>query len=131
MHLIGALVGWVGLQVLPRVAEQLVSMAKAELRRSGGEVRRAGERYVDTVVSNAVLSVRGGLESGARRRQQRHRTTFVVASNEPVNNDNRSNRQPLIDDDHGLCDQYDTRCCFNVRSKANMSQLNLPHGTDN
>jgi len=25
----------------------------------------------------------------------------------------------------------DTRCYFNVRSKANMSQLNLPHGTDN
>ena len=33
------------------------------------------------------------------------------------------------------CDQftirYDTRCYFNVRSKANTSQLNLPHGTDN
>ena len=27
--------------------------------------------------------------------------------------------------------QYDTRCYFNVRSKADMSQLNLPHGTDN
>ena len=27
--------------------------------------------------------------------------------------------------------RYDTRCYFNVRSKANMSQLNLPHGTDN
>ena len=27
--------------------------------------------------------------------------------------------------------RYDTRCHFNVRSKANMSQLNLPHGTDN
>ena len=26
---------------------------------------------------------------------------------------------------------YDTRCYFNVRSKAGMSQLNLPHGTDN
>ena len=26
---------------------------------------------------------------------------------------------------------YDTRCYFNVRSKANMSQLNLPLGTDN
>jgi len=26
---------------------------------------------------------------------------------------------------------YDTRCYFNVRSKADMSQLNLPHGTDN
>jgi len=26
---------------------------------------------------------------------------------------------------------YDTRCYFNVQSKADMSQLNLPHGTDN
>ena len=27
--------------------------------------------------------------------------------------------------------RYETRCYFNVRSKAIMSQLNLPHGTDN
>jgi len=27
--------------------------------------------------------------------------------------------------------RYDTRGYFNVRSKADMSQLNLPHGTDN
>ena len=27
--------------------------------------------------------------------------------------------------------RYDTRCYINVRSKANMSQLNLPHATDN
>jgi len=27
--------------------------------------------------------------------------------------------------------RYDTRCYFNVRSKANMSQLNLLHGTNN
>jgi len=26
--------------------------------------------------------------------------------------------------------RYDTRCYFNVRSKAGTSQLNLPHGTD-
>ena len=26
---------------------------------------------------------------------------------------------------------YNTRCYFNVRSKADISQLNLPHGTDN
>ena len=26
---------------------------------------------------------------------------------------------------------YDTRCYFNVRSKADMSQLNLPHETTN
>jgi len=27
--------------------------------------------------------------------------------------------------------QYDTRCYFNMRSKADMSQLNLPHGINN
>jgi len=27
--------------------------------------------------------------------------------------------------------RYDTRCYFNVRSKADISQLNLPHGTAN
>ena len=27
--------------------------------------------------------------------------------------------------------QYDTRCYFNVRSKADISRLNLPHGTEN
>jgi len=27
--------------------------------------------------------------------------------------------------------RYDTRCHFNVRSKADVSQLNLPHGTNN
>ena len=29
---------------------------------------------------------------------------------------------------HISCIRYDTRCCFNVRSKADISQLNLPHG---
>ena len=27
--------------------------------------------------------------------------------------------------------RYDTRCYFNVRSKADMSRFNLPHGNDN
>jgi len=27
--------------------------------------------------------------------------------------------------------RYDTRCHFNVQSKADISQLNLPHGTNN
>ena len=27
--------------------------------------------------------------------------------------------------------RYDTRCYFNVQSKADMGQLNLPHGTNN
>ena len=37
--------------------------------------------------------------------------------------------------DHGLVDyttiRYDAICYFNVRSKADMSQLNLPHGNYN
>jgi len=32
---------------------------------------------------------------------------------------------------HNVTVRYDTRCSFNVRSKADMSQLNLPHGNDN
>jgi len=29
------------------------------------------------------------------------------------------------------CIRYDTRCHFNVQSKADISQLNLPHETNN
>jgi len=35
-------------------------------------------------------------------------------------------------DDHLVVSKrYDTRCYFNVRSKADMNRLNLPHGDDN
>ena len=30
-----------------------------------------------------------------------------------------------------MLNRYDTRCYFNVRSKADISRLNLPHGNDN
>ena len=41
--------------------------------------------------------------------------------------------EPMLEQTDGRTDtiRYDTRCYFNVRSKANISQLNLPHGTDN
>ena len=32
---------------------------------------------------------------------------------------------------HSVLSSYDKRCYFNVRSKADMSRLNLPHGDDN
>ena len=32
--------------------------------------------------------------------------------------------------DGSLTIRYDTRCYFNVRSKADISQLNLPHGNN-
>ena len=33
--------------------------------------------------------------------------------------------------DQKMQDLYDTKRYYNVRSKADMSQLNLPHGTSN
>jgi len=42
---------------------------------------------------------------------------------------------PSVDTTTALCQSYtircDTRCYFNVRWKADVSQLNLPHGNDN
>ena len=37
-------------------------------------------------------------------------------------------RQPIVGN---RTIRYDTRCYFNVRSKADMSQLNLPRGNNN
>ena len=76
--------------MLPRVVEQIVWMVKEELRHSGGEMRKAADQYVDTVVSNAVLSVRERLDA----RQRDASKAFLVASNDPVGHadDNRSNR---------------------------------------
>jgi len=45
--------------------------------------------------------------------------------------------EPTEEDQHGLVEcvplslRYDTRCYFNVSSNADISQLNLPHGTNN
>jgi len=38
--------------------------------------------------------------------------------------------EPMLGQKDGQADmiRYDTRCYFNVRSKADMSQLNVPHG---
>ena len=37
----------------------------------------------------------------------------------------------IMDSGMNLTIRYDTRCYFNVRSKADISQLNLPHENDN
>ena len=39
-----------------------------------------------------------------------------------------SRRPQSAVNDHSMMIRYDTRCYFNVRSKADISQLNLPHG---
>jgi len=47
--------------------------------------------------------------------------------------ENRCSKQYTITVDSTIQNtiRYDTRRYFNVRSKADISQLNLPHGTDN
>ena len=58
----------------------------------------------------------GGGEKGGRKRGKIQYRTEVVRK------DKKAGRGTI---------RYDTRCYINVRSKANISQLNLPHGTDN
>ena len=43
----------------------------------------------------------------------------------PYNNSNNATATPTAST---TTIQYDTRCYFNVRSKADMSRINLPHG---
>ena len=75
--------------MLPAVVDQIVWMIKEELRRSGGDVRRAADQYVNAIVTNAVLSARGRLDV----RQRDASKAFFVVSNDPTGylNDNRSN----------------------------------------
>ena len=75
--------------MLPAVVDQIVWMIKEEVRRSGGDVHRAADQYIDTVVTNAVLNVRGRLDV----RQRDTSKAFFVVSNDPSGglNDNRSN----------------------------------------
>jgi len=40
-------------------------------------------------------------------------------------------RYLVVVTNHSWTIRYDARCYFNVRSKADISQLNLSHGTDN
>jgi len=56
--------------------------------------------------------------------QDQDLTTLVYGvANRRIEDDWRTQREQLL--------RYDTRCYFNVRSKADMSRLNLPHGSDN
>ena len=77
----------------------------------------------DTTRQSCLCRVwRGGMNSSSsssssrsRRGPSRRFTTMSTVDSTPPEVSSRTIR-------------YDTRCYFNVRSKANMSQLNLPHG---
>jgi len=61
--------------------------------------------------------------------REKYRQSLQLTSNLFGNNNN--NKQFLNSKCIKMRLRYDTRCYFNVRSKADISQLNLPHGTDN
>ena len=65
----------------------------------------------------------GGGRAGGRRQGQ-----LVVTSRHAVEHLGQVGRALQ---DRLLRTRYDTRCYFNVRSKADTSQLNLPHGNNN
>ena len=81
-------------------------MLKEELRESGGDPRQAADQYIDTIVTNAVLGARGGLDV----RQRDASRASLVASSDPTGNDNRSNRttqQSVRDTDSQRRHQHD------------------------
>ena len=77
--------------------------------------------------------------SAARARPQQHtrRPPLLLLSIDGTDRqtDGRTDTRPFYDARRIRYDtiRYDTRCYFNVRSKADigLSQLNLPHGNDN
>ena len=96
---------------------------------------RQTDRQTDTVItvlrssvggrSNERVSVVAELaENNDVHSFQRVTNAGVIAFTSPIITDiNSPIRYDTI--------RYDAICYFNVRSKADMSQLNLPHGTDN
>ena len=90
---------------------------------SSGEVRAA--RRFDRE-SAAVVSVRLLAEDSGRPSRSACATLNIHV-------EDSDDHHPMFTQPTYVYDtiRYDTRCYFNVRSKANMSQLNLPHGTDN
>jgi len=58
-----------------------------------------------------------------------YRSNFIKQHSETVMAWNYQNADCSLRNE--IIVRYDTRCYFNVRSKADMSQLNLPHENDN
>ena len=62
----------------------------------------------DRIIPTGISSSRRAVDNSQRRRQFARNDALLL---------------------HTI--RYDTRCYFNVRSKADMSRLNLPLGNDN
>ena len=80
--------------------------------------------------------VRSGLGSLAQKKRHFGGRTYILGKrlgNQCVQHRDRQTHRPRNSCDTIRYDtiRYVTRCRFNVRSKADISQLNLPHGTNN
>jgi len=90
---------------------------------NGWAFNKAGvkRKLLDTVKAGKLAydGERDSARNNARCTQARKTTHGLDGQHQDVD---RTPRGRVI--------RYDTRCYFNVRSKADISELNLPHGTD-
>jgi len=72
-----------------------------------------------------------GLDDWAIDQINREATRTLTPSPRHASENDQHVATPVQKQEPGATIRYDTRCYFNVRSKADMSRLNLPHGDDN
>ena len=85
----------------------------------------------DFVAHAAFLAPTDGQNVASRLEAWRPALVLVDQSNHTDWSHGRIKTKSGLMRQQWRCVRYDTRCYFNVRSKADISQLNLPHGTDN
>jgi len=78
------------------------------------------------VIRETVDGVQFGLQIGGRMVTNLRYTDGII-----LLSTSEAELQELVDRLDRVSRKYDTRCYFNVRSKADMNRLNLPHGDDN
>ena len=84
---------------------------------------RRSEAFLDLLVSEDQCAK---FLTALRRTGQKHVVNFITQNGGTEKTGHVLDFTRLYD-----TIRYETRCYFNVRSKADVSQLNLEHGTDN
>ena len=101
--------------------------------------RAAAPRCAGTSTPRGTTARRSTTAAAAPTATTSATTTTVTPSAAPVDQLQVNDNEYVVELGPIVCScevssvdiRYDTRCYFNVRSKADASQLNLPHGTNN
>jgi len=97
--------------------------------RDADVVRRVRRQVRDQVAVRVDVQVHRGDRAAVVVETDEPEVAWLIArvAQHPRHRDRRLVRRRL----NNKVIRYDARCYFNVRSKADTSQLNLSHGTDN